>query len=164
IRELRNVIERALLLCEGGEITPEHLPLDKLRLPRLTPTAAAGVAPRFPAGAPLTATEAAERRRILELLSEHGGNQTRVAETLAGAVGCATGLGGLSARRDLHTSARVSGAAPRVLVTGPALLMHINVEGRDDLTVYAVARKTGTEADCTASQTGERKRVHPGVP
>jgi DNA-binding NtrC family response regulator len=85
IRELRNVVERALLLCEDGEITPEHLPLDKLRLPRLTPTAAS---PAIDAtatalgGAPLIPTEAAERRRILELLAENGGNQTRVAKKL----------------------------------------------------------------------------------
>ena len=26
------MVERALVLCEDGEITPEHLPLDKLRL------------------------------------------------------------------------------------------------------------------------------------
>ena len=37
IRELRNMIERALVLCEDSEITPEHLPLDKLRLPHVAP-------------------------------------------------------------------------------------------------------------------------------
>lgn len=31
IRELKNVIERALVLCDGPEITSEHLPLDKMR-------------------------------------------------------------------------------------------------------------------------------------
>ena len=91
IRELRNVVERALVLCEDGEITPEHLPLDKLRLPR----AGAG-APRrprrrrrrrAPADASLTPAEAAERQRILELLAEHGGNQTRVAKKLGMARG-----------------------------------------------------------------------------
>jgi len=28
VRELQNVIERAVVLCEGDEITPEHLPID----------------------------------------------------------------------------------------------------------------------------------------
>jgi DNA-binding NtrC family response regulator len=31
VRELRNVIERAALLCAGRVITPEHLPLEKMR-------------------------------------------------------------------------------------------------------------------------------------
>jgi DNA-binding NtrC family response regulator len=88
IRELRNVVERALVLCEDGEITPEHLPLDKLRLPhaapRVTPTAPVAVAaPAASAADPsLSPSEAAERQRILELLAEYGGNQTRVAKKL----------------------------------------------------------------------------------
>ena len=31
IRELRNVIERAVVLCTGFEIGPEHLPIEKIR-------------------------------------------------------------------------------------------------------------------------------------
>jgi two-component system response regulator AtoC len=31
IRELRNVIERAVVLCTGFEIGPEHLPMEKIR-------------------------------------------------------------------------------------------------------------------------------------
>jgi DNA-binding NtrC family response regulator len=31
IRELRNVMERAVLLCTAGEILPSHLPLEKMR-------------------------------------------------------------------------------------------------------------------------------------
>src|SRR5262245_10459913 len=30
VREVRNVVERALLLCEGSEITPEHLPIESM--------------------------------------------------------------------------------------------------------------------------------------
>jgi len=100
IRELRNVAERALVLCDDGEITPEHLPLDKLRLPRLTPAAsppaaaaaavgspAAAAAPDATPGIALTPVETAERQQILELLAEYAWNQTRVAKKLGMARG-----------------------------------------------------------------------------
>ncbi|HXU04795.1 MAG TPA: helix-turn-helix domain-containing protein, partial [Polyangia bacterium] len=90
-----NVVERALVLCEDSEITPEHLPLDKLRLPHVAPAATVAAVPSkangggapSSAAAPLTPSEAAEKRRILELLAEHGGNQTRVAKKLGVARG-----------------------------------------------------------------------------
>ncbi len=75
IRELRNVAERALVLCDDGEITPEHLPLDKLRLLRRVPAAsspaAAAAAPDATGGIALTPAETAERQQILELLAEY---------------------------------------------------------------------------------------------
>ena len=89
IRELRNVVERALVLCEDGEITPEHLPLDKLRLPHVSP-ARRRLRSRRAAAAParsLTPEEAAERQHILKLLAESGWNQTRVAKKLGMARG-----------------------------------------------------------------------------
>jgi len=95
-----NVAERALVLCDDGEITPEHLPLDKLRLPRLTPAAsppaaaaaavsspAAAAAPDATPGIALTPVETAERQQILELLAEYAWNQTRVAKKLGMARG-----------------------------------------------------------------------------
>jgi two-component system, NtrC family, response regulator AtoC len=85
VRELRNVMERALVLCEGGEITVEHLPVEKLRLQRIGSATSNGRTP-----APPTADaeqdgdvdEANERRRIVETMTELGGNQTRVAAKL----------------------------------------------------------------------------------
>jgi hypothetical protein len=81
------------------------------------------------------------------------------------AAGCASTSGGWSrGRQDLHSSASIAGDVPHVLVSGPAWLMHVNVEGRDDLALYAVARKDGTDADCAGTQVGERKHLKPGVP
>ena len=83
---------------------------------------------------------------------------------LTSGVGCATISGGRARGRDLHASARIAGDATRVLVAGPALLMHVDVDGRDDLSLYAVRRSAGTEADCGAARIGEPRRLRPGVP
>jgi two-component system, NtrC family, response regulator AtoC len=90
IRELRNVMERALVLCDGGEITVEHLPVEKLRLQRISLAAPNGVPAAPPA---VTAGDSGdgdadrERRRILDAMAELGGNQTRVAAKLGMARG-----------------------------------------------------------------------------
>ena len=111
IRELRNVMERAALLCTGDEILPEHLPLETMNagpaLPGASPIAAAppsadsaSLAPersRTPLTPWLTSPEGQgqgnvslstprpgedERERILRVLAEHGFNQTRAAAAL----------------------------------------------------------------------------------
>src|SRR6185369_1386343 len=45
IRELRNVIERAFVLCGGPEVTAEHLPLEKMSRHLRTPADAPAAAP-----------------------------------------------------------------------------------------------------------------------
>jgi two-component system response regulator AtoC len=69
IRELRNVMERALLLSSGATITSEHLPVGKRQPPPMTPAV------------PTTMTEI-ERQAILDALVRCAGNQTRAAELL----------------------------------------------------------------------------------
>ncbi len=88
IRELRNVIERALLLCGGATITGEHLPVE---------TMLAAAAPAVFAPAPVASSTVAramtladapsdepagERERILRVLAECAGNQSRAARVL----------------------------------------------------------------------------------
>jgi DNA-binding NtrC family response regulator len=78
IRELKNVIERAVLLCEGPILEPRHMPLErpltesqKVRLPASgTPAGAA------PAGGN------SERDRIMEALAACAGNQSRAAKMM----------------------------------------------------------------------------------
>src|SRR5262249_23391825 len=61
IRELKNVIERAVLLCEGTEITVDELPATGLRAPADVPD---------------------EARHIADVLAACGGNQTLAAKQL----------------------------------------------------------------------------------
>ncbi len=90
IRELRNVVERAVVLCAGATILPAHLALEAPRpaftpAPPQPPPAAPGAAPAAPPapGAPLRSElEALERQRIVDALEKCAGNQTYAAELL----------------------------------------------------------------------------------
>jgi DNA-binding NtrC family response regulator len=77
IRELRNVIERAVLLCEGEELLVEHLPA-KLRSDPL-PREVEEIDPRARLVVEL---EQLERQRVIDALARCAGNQTQAAELL----------------------------------------------------------------------------------
>jgi two-component system, NtrC family, response regulator AtoC len=96
IRELRNVIERACLLCAGSTITPEHLPAGKMLksapaapAPAVSRSSPANPAPAIAAAAPVVADPATpelkkiERDAILDALERCVWNQTRAAELLS---------------------------------------------------------------------------------
>jgi two-component system response regulator HydG len=82
IRELQNVLERAMLLAEQDVIGPEHLPAD-LRAP-LTGAARPAAPDGGPAGAaPLLPTlEAVEREHVLRVLTATGGNRDETSRVL----------------------------------------------------------------------------------
>jgi two-component system NtrC family response regulator len=84
VRELKNVIERAVVLCEGSQLGPEHLPPEIA-----TPRSEAAPAPFAPN--PASVDPAArlrremadlERERVVKALEESGGNQSLAAERL----------------------------------------------------------------------------------
>jgi two-component system, NtrC family, response regulator AtoC len=76
VRELRNLMERALLLCDGSTIETEHLPFEA-QDDRATVETPAIVTPSS-----FSAAELDEKRRIEEALAACGGNQRRAAEML----------------------------------------------------------------------------------
>ena len=96
VRELRNVIERAVVLCQGEVLKPEDLLLQEGEIetaavapaPSATPVAGAPedqqVTMRIPLRAPELKgkLEEFERAQILEALTKTTGNQTRAAKLL----------------------------------------------------------------------------------
>ncbi len=70
VRELRNVIEYALVLCQGGLIGKEHLPLNLTRPERAT------LVPH-----PVN-TARAEKEALIEALKTSGGNQSEAGRIL----------------------------------------------------------------------------------
>jgi len=105
IRELRNVIERAALLCSTGVISVAHLPAAMIRATGAARREAAD--PDEPAPAATHALEALypgdpERERIIATLELCRGNQTRAAQIL-----------GMSRRTLLHRLERYGLPRPR---------------------------------------------------
>jgi two-component system response regulator AtoC len=78
IRELRNVLERAVLLCEGERLTLQHLPAKLLAAPL-----ALDITPEpDPRARLLREIEEIERERVVDALARCAGNQTQAAELL----------------------------------------------------------------------------------
>jgi len=73
IRELRNTVERAMILTDGDTISEEHLP------PDMRPTRPEAATLRVPLGIQLREVE---KEYILASLQRNGGNKARTAEVL----------------------------------------------------------------------------------
>lgn len=83
IRELKNAINRAVLLSTGGIVHTEHLAVANTYSPGRTsaaPPAGFAVPATLPAAS--MPVEGDERQRIIQALADCGGNQTRAAKQL----------------------------------------------------------------------------------
>jgi DNA-binding NtrC family response regulator len=87
IRELRNAMERAVLLSDGSVVDEDHLPLEKMGagwpMRATEPPRPASAAPDPPRADDLRAQLVEEeKRRVLAALEACGGNQTQAARRL----------------------------------------------------------------------------------
>jgi two-component system response regulator AtoC len=79
IRELKNLIERAMILEEGPTIEADALPID---ITEAAPTVASTEIPEFAIPERGTSLERVEEELIRQALARTGGNQTRAAKLL----------------------------------------------------------------------------------
>lgn len=82
IRELGNVVQRAMILAPSAEIGPEHLMLPRTLLPNTT-SRLARVPPRHPQGQVESGLKDVERDTILNTLQRMQGSRRKTAEALA---------------------------------------------------------------------------------
>jgi transcriptional regulator with GAF, ATPase, and Fis domain len=78
VRELRNVIERAVILCEGGLIMTEHLPLSVANAAEPAPASHAALRSTLSG----MTIDAAERELIVNALARSGNNKSKAARLL----------------------------------------------------------------------------------
>jgi transcriptional regulator with PAS, ATPase and Fis domain len=79
IRELRNAIERAVIVCDGELIRAEHLPVPIAPVRASMPEPESADAIAFAVG---TSLDDAEKALILKTLAAHGNNKTQTAQIL----------------------------------------------------------------------------------
>src|SRR5437764_1295122 len=74
-----------------------------------------------------------------------------VASAVAAALmasGCA--VGGAINNAEVRVATRLEGASPKMIVAGPARLLHVDVHGRQALSLYSVKRATDGSFSCAA--------------
>jgi DNA-binding NtrC family response regulator len=84
-RELRNMIERALIWCDGPEITADDLEVEKMRATTFVPRPADAPSADGDVGTPppgLSAAELEERALIIRTLADCAGSQSAAAKKL----------------------------------------------------------------------------------
>ncbi|ABO50519.1 two component, sigma54 specific, transcriptional regulator, Fis family [Desulforamulus reducens MI-1] len=80
IRELQNVIERSIILAQGNEIKPHHLPKEIQKLDEVKNETTHGLIINFPDDG--ISFDEVEKELILKALEKSNGNQTRAAQLL----------------------------------------------------------------------------------
>jgi hypothetical protein len=89
----------------------------------------------------------------IEMVGEHFLGRSLSVAVLSGmglvGICCATPMGGEHRlETDLRGTVGATNSEPRLLVAGPGVLLHLDVDRRRNVTLFRVARRDGTAADC----------------
>jgi DNA-binding NtrC family response regulator len=82
VRELQHAVEAAMVVCEGDEILPRHLPRAVAEGPPATPAASAVSSSAAPAGGALPTLEQMEREHVERALKAADGHRAKAARLL----------------------------------------------------------------------------------
>jgi DNA-binding NtrC family response regulator len=82
VRELQHAVEAAMVVCEGEEIQPRHLPRVAAERAPATPAASPASAPESPPGATLLTLEQMEREHVQRALRAADGHRAKAAKLL----------------------------------------------------------------------------------
>jgi len=78
------------------------------------------------------------------------------------ASGCAVG-GSLRQASDVRVATRLEGATPKMIVAGPARLLHVDVHGRQALSLYSVKRAAEGSFSCAAVASSDARPLRRGA-
>jgi hypothetical protein len=93
----------------------------------------------------------------------------------AGAVACAAagafvasgcsvvGAGGMQRAAEVRGATRLAAGSPQVIVSGPARLLHVNVRGRQALSIYSVKRDASGAVNCADKARSGAFLLRPGA-
>ena len=76
------------------------------------------------------------------------------------ASGC--GVSGGMQRAEVRVATRLEAGSPKVIVSGPARLLHVDVHGRGSLNVYSVKRAADGTANCADAVRSEAVLLRQG--
>jgi len=76
------------------------------------------------------------------------------------ASGCAgAGASGMQRAAEVRVATTLEAGSPKLMVSGPARLLHVDVEGHQTLNVYTVKRDAAGEASCAVAPRGEARAL-----
>ena len=68
------------------------------------------------------------------------------------ASGCGVAGAGMNRAAEVRVATTLEAGSPKMIVSGPARLLHVDVHGRQSLSVYSVKRGADGKVSCTAQE------------
>jgi len=79
------------------------------------------------------------------------------------ASGCSVAGGGMNRAAEVRVATTLEAGSPKMIVSGPARLLHVDVHGRQSLNVYSVKRGADGKVSCTDKVSSARLSLRHGA-